>query len=400
MPISGIVELYHFPEDLQQIIAAAAGATGDARALAEAVRDLSDLFVGKTAWRSEYGTSPERRRAYLSYYLPVNLPKVRVPLAEWLREDPLRFAGERLRCLDLGSGPGSALLGLVDFLRGLPASARPKTVEAVAIDQSHENLKDAESLLRRLGARVPEMPVAFQPLRCDLVTERSELFPLAAAAGRFDLVIAANVLCEIIRESAKGFERAAALVEDAAEQLLSPRGAIIVIEPGLRDTARDLHRLRDHWLSRARLHVYAPCLHESPCPALATERDWCIADMPWQPPQIVAEIDRRTGLRKGSLKFAYLVLAPAPPPAPTATTWRVVSDVLDLKGERRVYLCADGRWIVLGQLKRERGPSALTFETLQRGDLVEVEGMERKGSLFRLRPEGTIRRLATASPAE
>ena len=63
MPISGIVELYHFPEDLQQIIAAAAGAPGDARALAEAVRELSDLFVGKTAWRSEYGTSPERRRA-------------------------------------------------------------------------------------------------------------------------------------------------------------------------------------------------------------------------------------------------------------------------------------------------------------------------------------------------
>ena len=122
--------------------------------------------------------------------------------------------------------------------------------------------------------------------------------------------------------------------------------------------------------------------------------------MPWQPPQIVAEIDRRTGLRKGSLKFAYLVLAAVAPPAPTATTWRVVSDVLDLKGERRVYLCADGRWIVLGQLKRERGPSALTFETLQRGDLVEVEGMERKGSLFRLRRGGTIRRLATPNPPE
>jgi len=158
--------------------------------------------------------------------------------------------------------------------------------------------------------------------------------------------------------------------------------------------------LRDHWLSRERLHVHAPCLHESPCPALATERDWCIADMPWQPPQIVAEIDLRTGLRKGSLKFAYLVLAPEPPPAPTARTWRVVSDVLDLKGERRVYLCADGRWIVLGQLKRERGPSALTFETLQRGDLVEVEGMERKGSLFRLPQGGTIRRLVTAIPPE
>ena len=78
------------------------------------------------------------------------------------------------------------------------------------------------------------------------------------------------------------------------------------------------------------------------------------------------------------------------------TAWRVVSDVLDLKGERRVYLCADGRWIVLGQLKRNAGAAGETFASLRRGDLVEIEGIEPKGAFFRLPSSGMFRRVGEA----
>ncbi len=235
--------------------------------------------------------------------------------------------------------------------------------------------------------------MSFEPLRIDLVVDRSELFPLAAAKGRFDLVLAANVLCEIIRETQNGWEQAARLVEAAAQDLLSTRGAVVIIEPGLRETARDLHRLRDRWLASGKLHVRAPCLHEAPCPALATARDWCIAELPWHPPERVVRLNQRTGLRKESLKFSYLLLAAAPSATPSSRVWRVVSDVLDLKGERRVYLCADGRWIVLAQLKRTSGPVADAFVRMRRGDLVEVDGLERKGAIFRLGPAASLRRI-------
>jgi SAM-dependent methyltransferase len=391
------VGLYHFPRDLEQIIDGVAGEMIDPHRLAEAVRELSDVFVGRAPWQADYSRSPELRDAYLRYYVAVNLPKIRVPLAEWLRDDPRRLAGKTIRVLDLGSGPGTALLGLVDFLRGLPADARPTAIDAVALDPSFESLRTAEELLRRFAARFPEMPVRFRALRLDLVVDRTELFPLATADGRFDLVLAANVLCEIVREH--GVERAGRLVETAAEAVLAPHGALLVIEPALRETARDLHRLRGRWLASSALHVYAPCLHEASCPALDTERDWCIADLAWEPPATVAEIDRRTGLRKGSLKFAYLVLGREPIALPSPRRWRVVSDVLDLKGERRVYLCADGRWIVLAQLKRERGENAETMARLERGDLLETSGLERRGSVFRLAPGGTLRRIEGAVSA-
>jgi SAM-dependent methyltransferase len=397
---SVIVELYHFPADLEQWIGEVAGdEAASEQELGAAVRSLSDLFVGRSAWRNDYGRSPRLRRAYLRYYLPVNLPKVRVPLAAWLRSDPHRFAGRRLRCLDLGSGPGTALVGLCDFVRGLRPADQPQALELVALEQSYESLRDAGALIRRFTEDRAGPEVLFEPLRLDLVADRTELFPLAAAGGAFDLVLAANVLCEIVRGSPQGIGEAEALITAAAERLLAPGGAILIVEPGLKQTSRDLHHLRDRLLARGSLRVHAPCLHEAPCPALRTDRDWCIADLAWEPPGMVRRIEERTGLRKSSLKFSYLVLAPEPPPTPHPARWRVVSDVLDFKGERRVYLCAEGRWIVLGQLKRHGPAAGGALSGLRRGDSIEVHGMRPAGGLFRLPPTGTIRRIAEASDA-
>ena len=369
----------------------AGDADEDAAALAKSVLALSDVFVGRAPWIADYAARPELRRAYLRYYLPVNLPKLRVPLAAWWASASRGALPETLRCLDVGSGPGTAILGLLDFLRGLPADERPKRVELVALDQSYEALKDAERLIRGFAAIAPLPEVRFEPLRTDLAADRTDLFPLAVAGGRFDLVLAANVLCEIVRQD--GLARAEALVAAVAERTLAASGTIVMVEPGLRATARDLHRLRDRLLGAGPLHVVAPCLHEAPCPALVRDRDWCIADVPWVPPPAVREIDRRTGLQKGSLKFAYLVLAGARPPEAPGE-WRVVSDVLDMKGEQRVYLCAEGRWIVVGRLKRD---GLETFAGIARGDRVEIRGLQPKGAIFRLPPEGSLRRIPAAS---
>lgn len=387
--------IYHFPADLEQIIRSHAGVDPDSLdALARAISRLSDLFNGKIPWETKYTRDSELRRAYLGYFLPVNLPKIQTPLADWLAGRPGFWAGRRLRCLDLGSGPGTALLGLCDFIRRIPAEHRPSALDLVAVDQSPENLRDTGFLLAAFGEMEPALPsIQFQPLRQDLVADRSGLFPFMTGGGRFDLVVAANVVCELARESQDGLERAKDLVLATAREVLAPAGAIILLEPGLKETSRDLHWLRDCVLSKGKLHVYAPCLHQDRCPALATDRDWCTADMAWEPPALVATLDRRTGLRKGSLKFSYLLLSPAAAPDPGPTVWRVVSDVLDLKGERRIYLCAQGRWIVVGQLKRDRTPGVEIFRSLRRGDLVEVEGMEQKGGIFRLPPSGRIERL-------
>ena len=295
--------------------------------------------------------------------------------------------------IDLGSGPGTMLLGLCDFLRSLPESERPRSLELVAVDDHAENLRDAERFLAELGHADPRVPpLRFEALRLDVVGDRRDLFPLAVARGRFDIVILGNVLCEIQREP-NGAEKAGALGMAIANELLAPDGAIVAIEPALRETARNLERWRDRLLADAGLFAIAPCVDQRACPALATDRDWCVTSVPWHAPSWIADVDRRTGLRKGDLKLAYLVLAKQPPAAAAAGIWQVVSDVLDSKGQLRVYLCGDGHWIVLRHLKRRGGELEADLRSLRRGDLVAIDALEPEGNLHAVPKGGRIRKL-------
>ncbi len=88
-------------------------------------------------------------------------------------------------------------------------------------------------------------------------------------------------------------------------------GAVIILEPALRETSRALHELRDAVLARGAAHVFAPCTRVgTPCPALADPNDWCHEDRLVKLPPATAELARVTNLRDGDLKFSYLGAAP------------------------------------------------------------------------------------------
>ena len=60
---------------------------------------------------------PAIRRAYLAYFLPSNLLKIKMILKEiWAHPKTRDLFSHKLRLLDLGSGPGTYLLGFLDFL--------------------------------------------------------------------------------------------------------------------------------------------------------------------------------------------------------------------------------------------------------------------------------------------
>lgn len=389
-----VAELYQLPDDLQQILSRHAREDGSPRAadLAPAIRRLSDLFVGKIPWNPEVHDDPLLRAAYVEYFLPVNLPKIRVPFDAWLTRGARSLAGHPLRVLDVGCGPGTALVGLVDRIRSLPRASRPSGLELVGADASPEYLRHAERLLLDLAAADREVPpLRFEPLRLDLFADRVDLLRVATAGGRFDLAIAMNVLCELDRSGSSG--DADRLVEALGARALHEEGAILLVEPGLRETSRALHELRDRRLAAGSLHAVAPCLHQGHCPALDRPKDWCRADLGWSAPARIDELDRATGLRKDTLKFSYVVLSPRPPRPAAPGTWRLVSEIRDLKGERRGYFCGERRWIVVGHLKRVRGPGAEVFASLRRGDLVRLDGLEKRGSILRIPETGRVRKI-------
>ena len=70
--------------------------------------------------------------------------------------------------------------------------------------------------------------------------------------------------------------------------------------------------------------------------------------------------------------------------------FRVVSDLRVMKGEKRVFLCGEAGRIEVGRLDRERSALNALFDSLKRGELVKIEGLLKKGALFRIGQEGRV----------
>jgi SAM-dependent methyltransferase len=334
--------------------------------------DLSDLAANVTrlsrlltrerdSLPAAYLNDPGLRRAYQAYFLLPNLQKIQVLLSELALHSNGPATSSRLRVLDLGCGPGTSLLGALEFFS---RRKNPPKLELVGLDQVSGNLEIArEVVAASSGAHLLASPVA---------TIRSSIEnALPHLTGTFDLVIFSNVLNELFPRDAQRIGKCINLVQEFLARLLAPDGTCIVIEPALRETSREMLMLRDGLLDQG-LTVFAPCLYRGPCPALVNPKDWCHEDIPWDPPASILELDRLTGLRKDSLKFSYLLLRKDRSTLSDISgeqCFRVVSEPLVSKGKVEYFICGQSGRKLVTRLDKDRTAENDAFTGLQRGDV-------------------------------
>ena len=364
-------------------------------ALAQAVVNLSRLFTATRATLPlRYLDDPAHASAYLSYFLPVNLSKVQVLLDELLENNGMDEASDRpMTVLDLGCGPGTGALALLDWLWHR-SPERAKSVSVLAADVSHAPLRDTERLWE---AYCKEVGISSKGLRC---VEGNLEHPLKGDLGKqivrggpYDLMIMANCLNELFPASLDPPIARAAVVAQLLP-FLAPHGTIMIVEPALRQTARALHHMRNHLLKQGLCTVYSPCLHEGACPALDHPDDWCHEERPWQTSPTVAAIDRDVGFIKDALKFSYLLLRTDGRAIATRSpqTFRVVSELRELKGDTRAWLCNELGRSEVGRLDRAESETNAPWDDCQRGTIVRLDGVKRKegSTLRRIPAEGTV----------
>lgn len=258
-----------------------------------------------------------------------------------------------LRVLDLGAGCGAMSLGVWAALREAGDTRR---IEVVAVD------RDAEALgIFADAARLVDPDLAVEKRVADLAG-------LQAAPGTVDLVVSGTTLNELAPADRQS-------LVTAAVRAIGDDGAVLLIEPALRETARALHELRDWVIDSGTAHVFAPCTRtRTPCPALADADDWCHEDRPTQLPSRAAAMSRDTGLRRYGLKLSYLTLLRQPATQVDAdgalVPLRVVSQPRKLKGRFQLIACGDGGRLPMRLLKRNRGPDNRSFERAARGDVL------------------------------
>src|SRR5438128_1740194 len=164
------------------------------------------------------------------------------------------------------------------------------------------------------------------------------------------------------------------------------RGSEVIAVDRSRETTRSLHEVRDRLVAAGLATVYSPCLHERPCPALVHPDDWCHEERPWAPPPMLQAVDREVGFIKDALKFSYLLLrkdgrtiAERGP-----DVYRVVSEVMAMKGDRRVWLCNETGRPLVGRLDKARSDANAALERWHRGAIVRVEHIERRAGIGRI----------------
>ena len=307
------------------------------------------------------------REAYQAYYLPPNLQKLRVVLGELGLHPTKPLDAGRLRVLDLGAGPGTALLGVLEFFG---AREKRPVLDCTAVDRVAENLQIAEELFNAYRSA--------NRLNASLKTIRSNIEDvLQLAAVPFDLVILSNVLNELFSREGRRIEKRIVVLEDIMRRFVSEGGSCIIIEPALRETSRALLEVRNAMV-HAGFTIYAPCVSRGWCPALANPKDWCHEDLPWDAPELLRELDRHTGLRKDSLKFSWLILRKDGITFADALgegVYRVVSEPLVSKGKRELYICGATDRKLVARLDKDSTARNEAFENLQRGDTVRFDGL-------------------------
>ena len=361
-------------------------------ALAQAVLNLSRLFTtARPSLPPRYLDDPAHAAAYLSYFLPVNLSKIQVLLDELPNDSSHETPDRPMTVLDLGCGPGTGSLALLDWLwHHSPDQA--KSVSVLATDASHESLQDAKRLWE---AYCNEVGIPNAGLRC---VEGNLEHPLKGDLGKqivrggpYDLIIMANCLNELFAAAANPPAERAAVI-DQLLPFLSPHGTVMIVEPALRQTARALHQMRNHLLKQGLCTVYSPCLHEGACPALDHPDDWCHEERPWQTPPAIAALDREVGFIKDALKFSYLLLRTDGRTIVQRSprTFRVVSELRELKGEKRAWLCNETGRPEVGRLDRKASPQNAAVDSWHRGAIVQIERIVRKEREGKVSPVGRI----------
>jgi SAM-dependent methyltransferase len=318
------------------------------------VREVSE---GYTTRREELGAiagSPRALAARVAFFLPRDTPKIGWPLAELARRDLL--PRRPLRVLDLGAGVGATAIGVGRFVR---ARELAPSIEVTAVDRD-------DAALDALG-RVVERALDLGSVPIELETRTAD-FASMRPSGQFDLVVFGLSLNEVGSDAREAIDRAA--------QLCAPDGAIVVIEPALRETTRALMALRDE-IAGTSLSIFAPCVRRGPCPMLASERDWCHAEIALGLPPPLVAIARAAGLRYERLTFSYLTLRRdraelAADHGPVVG--RIVSEPLVSKGKRELVACTEGGLVRIRRLDRRRSGSNGAFDDLARGDVVSWDG--------------------------
>lgn len=368
--------------------------TRQLKRIAEIVSAMSEYFTRKNLRKEfvfyDYLSNPEVRLGYLIYFTTTNLLKVHVPLNEISYSN--FFRGKvKLEILDIGTGLGTVVMGMIIWMHENIKYFKNVEIKFVALDKVEQNIEkfqeNLDVFLNELKNHYPQtIKITIEPAIFD-IEHAFEMFH-----KRFDLITVANTLNEIAYEKRSKLLRliSAGIKDD---------GFVILIEPALMITSRDLLDFRDKMIKQG-FYIYSPCLRNSNCPALETDKDWCHTEVKWERPEFIRQIDLASKNYRKTLKFSYIVASKHDVNSIDFITgernfrdyFRVVSQLITEKGKKHCYLCNEMGRLHCVKLDRVNSRENEIFDEIERYDLITLKNFdfEKDREEIRIIPETRV----------
>lgn len=264
--------------------------------LEKIVSDINTMFKGnkKIDYKDNY-------LAYVMYYLPVNVFKIWKPLLDLHINSTLK---KDISILDIGTGPGSVPLGIIEFYKKLAIIYDDVdfSLEFVLVDAQYNFLRIANKIMEAIKMYLPpNLKVNLKEAICTKITAKRSYSP-----GRFDYITMSNFLAIVEGNNSRySYDIVSKFADNLEED-----GSFIIIEPGDKENCINLKRLRNRLVKNGKFNLYSPCVgiweekEDYQCGCFSTVR------MYWELPNIFTFL-KKNGLRhslRRDVPFNYVVL--------------------------------------------------------------------------------------------
>lgn len=302
------------------------------------IKNLSDIYINEKG-SEDIWVLPENRYAYLSYFLPLNLLRLKAVISEAQR---LSFFHKLSHIVDIGSGPCATQLAFSDFPR--------LSLDFYGVEPAGE----AQTLGQKLSNKLNLTPQRFiSEAGCKDHLNESSLLVFSYSLNEFS-----NPPIELMKKSE----------------------AILILEPSTQVYGRKLQELRSTLIKEG-FYIWAPCTHQGGCPLLLhSKKDWCHNRIHIELPTMLQENENLLPMKNRTLTYSYLLARKTATPHTKSKT-RVIGDTMKEKGKTKQAICRSEEREFLSWLKKNKN-----FFFYERGSILEkIPDHELKGDELRVK---------------
>ncbi len=311
--------------------------------------------------------------SYLLYYFPVSYLQIQTVL-DFLGNTIEEISKkDEIGILEIGSGPAPGTTALCDRILSLNKNAK---ISVSLCDTSEMAMQTAKKILESDFENV-----SVETKKADL--EKNGREPFGKKTKKFDVVLMSHVLNELWKKDGDKIQKRLSFIKAQAEKL-SENGILILNEPAMLESSRNLIKIRDEMLgseSFGGMKLIQPCPFSSSkkCPAMLSEKQTCHAEKMWKPFEPVMSLAKGAGLDRESVKMCFFVFQKTEEQAESENgkTLTVVSDgMLNKSGRIRFMLCDGEKRFSLSAKKDDQHAKKIGFFGLHRYDKIRIENPE------------------------